>query len=59
MGLRGLDGLSSITLMPCLPLKAGKLTSLGQVSVDRALSNSRAEPSGRLQGKSAQARVSS
>ena len=57
MGLRGLDGLSSQPFIPCLPLKAGKYTSLGQGPVDRLLSSSRAEPSGRQYGKTAQART--
>ena len=57
MGLRGLDGTPSIPLMPCLPLKAGRLAFLRHLPVDRLLSSSRAEPSGRSHGKLAQARM--
>lgn len=49
--MRGLDAFSSASLMPCLPVKAGRLPSLGQSAVDRLLSSARAEPSGRLHGR--------
>ena len=57
MRLRGLDGLNSTPFIPFLPLKAGKFTSLGHGPGDRLLSSSRAEPSGRSHGKTAQARM--